>query len=442
MNDNLNLKDFQEGRADKLLRETMMGHRVEPNNGLWKGISRKLLWNELIRFNFTNISLKYRAASVAGLLLIAAALYLVIPGSAPEVTVGKPKANLTQVALHEAKLVSANHAAVVVNNRSEQSVSPAALNRTNYGSSPEKSVELPVPAIEPVFSEPALATHELTGLQGIEYVMPYEAILFSLLPVTDTLITIRNDAGVFKFRKAKPESMNFISANLGVTPELAFYDEPEVYSKTNFWLNAGLTWHVSRFSISSGVGFGYVYDRGRYKVEYESLDSIGYFTGVTSYTIGANNEIIYNTQNVNVYDSLQHQDDFRTKNRYAYLQVPLLGGYRFYESNKVSMTFKAGPAVSFLLGSRKSDPVIEYSNATIIRVDEGTPARIQTNWQIWANLYFEMRLNKQVSIYLEPSFKYYFKPMVIQENVNYKAPWTIGLGIGIQLNFGPKKPNP
>jgi hypothetical protein len=221
-------------------------------------------------------------------------------------------------------------------------------------------------------------------------------------------------------------------------PELAFYSEPDTYKKTNFWLDAALTYHVSRFSIVTGVSLGYVYDEGKYRVEYKSRDSVGYFNEVISYTIGANNEITYNTQTINIYDSLQHQADYRTKNRYSYLQVPLLLGYRFFESRTLSLSFMAGPAISVLLGSRKSDPVIEYENARIIRIDDDTPARIQTNWEIWANLYFEMRMNKMVSLYLEPSFKYYLKPMVTEENVAFKAPWTIGLGVGLQFNFGQK----
>jgi hypothetical protein len=163
---------------------------------------------------------------------------------------------------------------------------------------------------------------------------------------------------------------------------------------------------------------------------------------LTSYSIGNDGEIHYNTQTVSVYDSLQHQSDYRTNNRYAYLQVPLLFGYRLFESNRVSLTFEAGPAVSVLLGSRKSDPVINYQNATIIRVDDDTPVRRSVNWQVWANLYLELRMTRQISLYFEPGFKYYLKPMAEQEGVTFKAPLTVGLGVGLQFNFGQKKTRP
>lgn len=282
----------------------------------------------------------------------------------------------------------------------------------------------------------------LTAPTGITRISPFGTALFDLSPGADTIITITNANGTVKFRKSVPGASRFFSANLGITPEIACYAEPVVYSKMNFWLDGRLTYHISRFSVATGFGLGYVFDEGAYRVEYKSLDSVGYFNSVTSYSVGNNNEIIYNTQSVSVYDSLQHLNDYRTKNRYSYLQVPLLVGYRFFESSRVSLTFQVGPAVSFLLATHKSDPVIEYSNATIIRVDNETPTRIQTNWQIWANLYFEMRINKIASIYLEPTFKYYLKPLVSQENVKYKAPWTIGMGVGLQLNFGQKTKSP
>ena len=80
MSDNIDLKAFDDGGADQLLRETMQGYRVEPKPGLWKGISRKLLWRELVHFNLTNLSPKLWIAGSVGLLLVATALYYGLPG--------------------------------------------------------------------------------------------------------------------------------------------------------------------------------------------------------------------------------------------------------------------------------------------------------------------------------------------------------------------------
>ena len=133
------------------------------------------------------------------------------------------------------------------------------------------------------------------------------------------------------------------------------------------------TWRIQIFCDASL--------NGNYRIEYKSFDSIGYYTGVTSFTLGPDDEILYNTQSVNVYDSLHHQADSRTRDRYTYLQVPLLLGYRILETGRISLAVQAGPALSILLGSREADPVIRYSNATVIRVDDQTPDRTRTSWQ-------------------------------------------------------------
>jgi hypothetical protein len=470
MNDKLDMKAFDDGGADQFLRETMEGHLVAPRKAVWKGISRNLLWKELIHINFTNVSWKFWMAGSVGLIVVISAIYF----GFPDMTPGKPASTGRETFIPGASS-SGNVAARTSSglkdgytrkgaenspdpNRPVQAPSVQTSTKTGIAPAHEllasgtrirtKSGQtfLPesatVPAAPDEISWNPSPDNGLAANTGIYRVSPLTATLSYALPGTDTIITITNPMGVIKFTKTKTGTDRFFSANLGITPEIAFYSEPEVYSKTNFWLNGEVTYHISRFTIASGFGLGYVYDEGDYRVEYKSQDSIGYFTGVTSYTVGINNEIIYNTHTVNVYDSLQHLDDFRTRNRYSYLQVPLLLGYRFFETNRISLSFQTGPAISILLGSRQSDPVIEYSNATIIRVDDNTPARVKTNWQIWANLYLEMRMNKNVSLFLEPSFKYYFKPMVTQENGTGKSPWTIGLGVGIQFNFGHKKMTP
>jgi len=470
MSKKINLKAFEDGRADQLLRETMEGHRVEPDPSLWKGISRKLLWWEMLHFNFSNLSLKYIFIGTAGLLVVATALYFGFPVATPVYKSTEPVVKVApeNIPVNNPGITPINGTLTRPNQKSDdkpvntdrKTRVPVSAKSIEEGPEEEKWSKSGIKEPQTNSTKTLLAeslmtpddSHE-TGLSGpgdgslmtmpgITRLSPYPTSLLFKIPGTDTIITINNAAGILKFRKSSLTASRFFSANLGFTTELANYSEPEEYSKTNFWLNGGITYHISRFSVASGFGLGYVYDNGKYRVEYKSNDSIGFYNFVTSYAIGTDNEIIFQTQAKNVYDSLQHSADSRTKNRYSYLQVPVLLGYRFVETNRVSMTFQTGPAVSLLLGSRKSDPVIEYKDSRIIRVDNDTPSRVQTNWQIWANLYLEMRMNKQVSIYVEPSFKYYLKPMVTQENMTFKSPWTIGLGIGLQFNFGQKKTNP
>jgi hypothetical protein len=465
MSDKIKLKAFDDGGADQLLRETMAGHRVEPKPAIWRGISRKLLWTELRHFNFTNLSPKLWLAGTTGLLLIATVLYFGISDDAPGQMSGQISSDLMQKPSSAGIQVAGSSTLSLTPSEQTSHQGTVVTDRLSHAASPEKpsvpgtvmknpaKMHTPAPqskAVDAVLStgneapayEKTSVLSSSTGIlnpdAGISPVLPLPASLF-FIPLTDTILVFNTPAGIRNVKKSSHAEVQFFSASLGIAPELAFYSEPGDYSKMNFWLNGRVTYNISRFSISTGLGLGYVYDDGQYKAEYLSRDSIGFYNHVTSYTIGTNNEIIYQTQTVTIYDSIQHFGDSRTSNRYAYLQIPLLLGYRFFETNKVSLTFHAGPAVSFLIGSRVSEPDIEYSNARIISVNDETPSRIQTNWQVWANLYLEMRMNKNISLFLEPSFKYYLKPMATQENVEFKAPWTIGLGIGLQFNFGKTK---
>jgi hypothetical protein len=194
--------------------------------------------------------------------------------------------------------------------------------------------------------------------------------------------------------------------------------------------------------LSTGISLGYVFDQGQYTSEYRSLDSIGYYTSVVSFTVGQNNQLIYNTTTSAIYDSLDHSGDYRTQNRFTYLQVPLLAGFRFADTKRMSLALEAGPAVSFLIGSHYADPVIYYDNGRVIRLEENTPSRTSVNWQLWARLNMSFRVSRQFSFYLEPSGKFFLKPMIDPENVQKMDPWSLGMGIGIQYHFGNKAFHP
>ncbi len=476
MSKKINLEAFDEGGMDELLRTTVEGHRVEPDPGLWKGISRKLLLRELAHFNFTNLSLTARITGTAGLLVVAAALYFLIPGPSPVTpsensvpvitkssaapvntvpsttsTSHTPAASVPATTLPVKAGIKTEHVsgkvpvtpntvAVSPLHAQKQLIyannTPKQLLTTNPDAGePGQSLPAAVVAISPVASNVEI-------LSPVTHLVPLGSSLIEVTPQDDTIITISNVYGIARYLVTKPNAAQFFSANFGVSPEMTFYTAPETYSKINVWVNAGLTCHFSRFSLATGLGLGYIYDKGNYQVAYKSNDKVGYYTNVVSYSVGANNEIIYNTVTKDVYDSLVHQNDYRTLNRYAYLQVPLLLGYRLFESGRVSLAFQAGPAVAFLLGSRKSSAVIEYANARVMRIDDNTPSRVKTNWQIWGDLLLEIRMTKRISLYVEPTYKYFFSPAVEQENINFKAPWSMGLGVGLQYNFATKRKNP
>ncbi len=477
-------KILNEDSADRMMRESVKDFRVEPTPGLWKGISRRLLWSEILHLNFTNISSKFWIGGLAGVVILASTLVLTLGGSHkdnPETATHPVPAPSTgsgtsRISAPATRVVTVGSSAVTSGQNASTRPSPITTTLHKANSSHE-SVALTTAVNRPGVTKtsPRSAMKQTTGTEfteippevretispaeispipeiaptptdrffsGITPVKPVEAILPMTQCSPDTILFYTVKGKPFRVQGAAPKKVGFLSAGLGIKPEMAKYTQPRSHTKVNFWVDGRLTYHFSRFSVATGLGVGYVFDEGLYKVDYKSLDSVGYYNSVVSYTVGTSNEIIYNTSATTVYDSLVHVADPRASNRYSYLQVPLLVGYRFYESNKFSFTLQAGPAVSFLMGTRKASPELNYPNARILLVNDQTPSRIRTGLQVWAELYGEMRMTRRLSVYLEPSFRYHVKSLVGDENTTYKAPWAVGLGIGLQFNIGPLSRTP
>jgi len=256
--------------------------------------------------------------------------------------------------------------------------------------------------------------------------------------LADTLRLVVPGIGNMSVLREKIPSPSFFSASLAVSPEMTMYKSGTTNYEMNYWMNLGVAYHVSRFSVASGVSLGYAFDDGKYLIDYKSKDSVGYYESVTGFTVNPDNpdEIIYTIELKNVYDSIQHVTDDRTRNRYTYLQVPLLLGYRILETSRLGLTLQAGPAVSFLIGKKEAQPYIDYPNARIIRITDNTPVRNSIAWQLWVSLRLDYQITKRFSLFAEPIYKYSFR--VYQPGAEGTATNTnsFGLGIGVQYNFG------
>ncbi|MEI6455485.1 MAG: outer membrane beta-barrel protein [bacterium] len=435
---------------DDLFRETLSDHRVEPSTGLWKGISRKLMWREISRFNFTNFS---RLAWIGGTSIVVVGTivaYLFIqpePKITPSlptqaIVVEEPKPDIIVVSPAPSKLVAAvTHSAV----------SPAASSLKTASLLPEKSVTPATPEPTPrstpsstgVVTNPVPSVMEshMTSTLSLETPLildtqPMPDLTGGIL--ADTLRLSVPGVGDMLVLREKIPIANFFSASFAISPELSVYKSGSANYEMNYWMNLGAAYHISRFSIASGLSLGYIFDDGKYRIDYRSKDSVGYYENVTGFIVNPDNpgEIIYKTELKNVYDSIQHVADDRTRNRYTYIQVPLLFGYRFLETSRLGLTLQAGPAVSFLVGRREAEPYVNYPNARIIRITDNTPARSSVSWQLWVSLRFDYQINKSISIFAEPTYKYSFRVYEPDAEGTTTSTNSFGMGIGLQFNFG------
>jgi len=450
MSDSKKTQTESSGGLDQLFRSALENDHIEPSGGVWKGISRKLLRAELAHFNFTNL---HKAFWVAGAsVLVIGFIFLfnqIKDGTATE----NASAPIIPDRISSGNLIpDITSAKYAVNNSRMNAGHENPSSKSNWRNST---------------SSTSLSTTYNTGSQLLasnnskytytnqthEAIVPPNSMTFAMVPcelhslvtIEDTLLRFTTLNGINNIPLVtKVKIPQFFSLDMGITPEVSMYRNTNQYSETNYWLNAGVTYHAGRFSVQTGLGLGYVYDHGDYRVNYKSKDSIGYFTSIISFIVTSNNEVIFTTKDIAVYDSLQHAADSRALSRYTYLQIPLLLGFELFETNRLSVTLKAGPAVSFLIGSKEAAPFIDYPNARLIRVDNNSFTRVKMNWEIQAALDIEYRLVKNFSIYAQPTYKHYFKAFETSEStpVSAKDPYSIGVTIGARYNFGLKHSNP
>jgi len=133
-----------------------------------------------------------------------------------------------------------------------------------------------------------------------------------------------------------------------------------------------------------------------------------------------------------VYDSVGHKVETKTANRYTYLQIPLMAGYRIYADRLFTISLKAGPVFSVLLASDEPPVIFSREGAILQSIDNQTPVRASTNWQIAAALGAGMHITRSLTLQLEPTYRSYLRP-VYQHHRN--SPYSIGLKAGLLYRF-------
>ena len=469
---------------DDLFRDSLGKQELSPSPRVWKALNLKLLVRELIHFNFINVP-KIALVSVAGgIVLVASLTYWALqPGSrnASE-TLPEPSARLLQPSAPANRItepsvkpaLSPASAPVTLpapgkintfvagsTSQAQTSLTPpkrsqkpgtmiasnARIEKAAVASDAPAANPTPVTAVSPtvttlVSPEPkSPATTERTvSYISIRSMDALEFLSFDLVTAPDTLTFICSGE-VFKYVREKAPVPSFFSASLGIAPEMSLYSSSGTKNQEfNYFANAGIAYHFSRFSVRTGIGLGYTYDEGNYKVQYRSNDSVSYYTEVIGYYPDPVNQgrIIYITKNHAIYDSVTHMADDRTRNRYTYLQIPLLLGYNLFETRNFSLGIEAGPAVSFLISEKKAQPVIDIPNGRLIALQDYSPTRQPTNWQLWVRLSLEYQLTKNWGMFINPYYKYFItSPTQSAEGENRNAQ-TFGIDLGIQYMFGRK----
>lgn len=433
MKENEKYPEVEKTSLDEFFRNSLKDYQVAPPARVWNKISRRLLIKELLQFNFTNFPKKSSMVLIAGFSLIVALLFFLKFDDQEILSAGNNPA-ISQT--------PDNHASSLKSEVKKENFSPSP-------SSPEM-----ISSAEIIQNEKQTVKSSLkTKYSNVRETQPEKELTSPPAPFisNDVNMRINKISSIeFPFRPglgditpvltAQPKITGFFSANFGVTPLYTSLKQKSSSTGNNFsyWTDLGLTWHYSRFSVKSGISYGYRTDEAKYRVNYRSNDSIGFFTSIISFYVDPSNptQILFNTKTLTVFDSIDHLIDDRARSRYTYLTIPLLAGFDLLQTNKLIVTLQAGPAFTFLIGTKEARPYIDYPGARIIRVDKDKTVRIKSSWQIQTALHFDYRITKGFSVYAEPSYSYFLNPAYGNDEIPSAKPWSVGLGIGLQYNFG------
>jgi len=213
---------------------------------------------------------------------------------------------------------------------------------------------------------------------------------------------------------------------------------PDAQNRNDYSLELVAAYEKSRVIIETGIGGNYTSESAKYQVNYTSFDSVGYFVGVSSFSVDPGNpdSVIFETNLKNLYDSIDHYSVRENTNKYAYLQIPLRIGYRVLQTPRFSLDLKAG--ILFSLQIYKDIPGVPYrgTDADDIEVIRQYPDRLTTSWQYTAGIGLNYHINNKVRFTLEPFYRQYIKSAYSPSSAfPARSPHAFGIRGGLYFHF-------
>jgi hypothetical protein len=327
-----------------------------------------------------------------------------------------------------------------INKVAEKAAKVSDINHDTQPNSKAASGEIKLPAAAVVSKN-----NNYTG-SGTEKQTTYHTGLAGLrLDFTNWLITLPAgqiyQENFLSFNAGLRKTRNPLAPKLGTIPLIGgVYASRDIiyYGKGHHKQSraAGLSFSTFKgpWEFETGVAFNISDDNGKFDVNFSSFDSIGYYNKVVSFSPDPQipGRVIFNTVMEGVYDSVGHNIEAQTVNRYSYLQIPLMAGYRIYADRLFTISLKAGPVFSVLLASDEPPVTFSREGAILQSIDNQTPVRASTNWQIAAALGAGMHISRCLTLQFEPTYRSYLRPVYQHHR---SSPYSIGLKAGLLYRF-------
>jgi hypothetical protein len=240
------------------------------------------------------------------------------------------------------------------------------------------------------------------------------------------------------YRTLKNEYARKYELHAGATfmPSVLFYDPNP--NNTGWSAGLDLQYSRSRLNVYAGIGVSRFRDKGSWQIQYETYDSVGYYTNVTSFRVHPDQpgKVIFETTQNAVYDSVPHLTIEERTNVYTYIDIPVGIGLDVYKNKRFSLAVKAGLKFSFLAGSEEPTVDISIAEASELNIHRDVPTRLNTTWRFTAGLEASYLLSDRLSMRLEPVYEQYLRSVYVNTpDFQAKIPYLIGVNVGIRYRI-------
>ena len=203
-------------------------------------------------------------------------------------------------------------------------------------------------------------------------------------------------------------------------------------SAMSFVLGANVNYEIDKWNIQTGISYMQLVEDFNYLEEINTIDTTGSFweyqaIGYTHSfdTVGYEFQIdelngdtfyVYVPMIIDsitpVFDSTKIYSteinnsiiSYNIRNKYTYLNIPVMFGYSFYENKKMTLTGKLGGNIGLLLNA-KGKTFSLLDSKSVNDFNESTLPFLKTNfsWVVGLNMYY--KIEKNMGVFVEPYFR-------------------------------------
>jgi hypothetical protein len=433
-------------RIDDLFRDALADHRTQPSANFWKKAGFPLWYR----------SRKTYLVALAFLALGTAGVFFYNNSGDAILDADLSTANgIIQQSNAEAPIVSAlanadqntNPATEIELEPHTSSIQEQETLETETARQTEKTIVQPANKAKTAFSSGKLSTNKIdfkSSSQPTYFRDNYTLFKMNLLSLNPELL---NDYGLEQIAEKNTEKFRlffkddyakktnaYLSAH--ITAGITYYQSKQQKNFYSFDATGNVDLY-DKLTFELGTGIYNENDNGKYTVDYETFDSVGYYMNVNSFTYDPiQDSLILNTQAENVYDSIRHLTVDNTVNSYTYLQFPIALRYKFIETKRLSFSLRAGSVFMLMLSKKVPEANSAIGGAEILNVTDDTPQRINTAWKYFIGMHINFQMGKKVYLTLEPQYQQYFGTLYQRKSVSeLKNPYSIGFRTGLTIKF-------